>query len=367
MKGSIQIVKLFGIPVRVHWSFGLLILGVIYMGQSGGVSLQGTMWMVLFFLSLFVCVVLHEFGHALSARHYGVKTHDIVLSPIGGIARLDKLPEKPFQEFIIAIAGPLVNLAIAALLAPYVFYVSEIGLDLIGLEDSPFSHPANFLSLLFLLNISLAVFNLLPAFPMDGGRIFRALLSTKFSRTKATQIATYLGQAIAIVFLTVGIFNNDLVIAFIGVFVFFTAASENRMVKINHKLSSYTVGDLMRREFAKLKESDGIAVAVHEMKQGLEKYFLVFDQAERLVGMVSDEQIRKARESLGLENTVGDFMQPISFSINPGDSLKSVFYKMQQKQMPLFPVMENNKVVGVIDIKMMKDFLLSNKKITSQV
>lgn len=367
MNKSIQIAKFFGIPVRVHWSFGLLILWVIYMGQSGGMGWQGTMWMVIFFLSLFACIVLHEFGHALSARYYGVKTHDIVLSPIGGIARLDKLPEKPFQEFVVAIAGPLVNVAIALLLVPYVFYISDIGLNIIGTQESLFSHPVNFLPLLFLLNISLAVFNLLPAFPMDGGRILRALLSIKFGRTKATQLATYLGQAIAIVFLAYGVWNNELVIAFIGIFVFFTAASENRMVKIDHKLNSHTVADLMRRQFATLKESDGIAVAVHELQQGLEQYFLVFNEEEELVGMVSDTQINKARESLGLETTVGDFMQSDIFKTSPSDTLKSVFQLMQEKQIPIFPVMENNEVVGVVDIKLMNDFLFSKKKITFQV
>jgi len=357
MKGSIQIAKLFGIPVYLHWSFGLIIIWIMYSGQSGGLAWTETAWMGLLFMALFGCVVLHEFGHALSARHYGVKTHDIILSPIGGIARLDRLPDKPFHEFVVAIAGPLVNVAIALLLAPYLFLLTDKGINIEGDQLTLFSKPSNFLPLLFLLNLSLAVFNLLPAFPMDGGRIFRSLMSIKFGRTRATQYATYLGQAIAIAFIALGAWRPDLIIAFIGVFVFFTASSENRMVKLDEKLDKTLVRDLMRTKFTRLRENDGVAIAVHELRQGLEKNFLILDEEDQLTGVVHEKQIRQAQAEGRFDISVSDFMLPIPPTLKESDKLKTVFQLMQEKGNILLPVIEEDQIVGVIDVRMMNEFL----------
>jgi len=357
MKGSLQIAKLFGIPVYLHWSFGLIIIWIMYSGQSGGLEWSETAWMGLLFMALFGCVVLHEFGHALSARHYGVKTHDIILSPIGGIARLDRLPDKPFHEFVVAIAGPLVNVAIALLLAPYLFLMTDKGINIEGDQLTLFSKPSNFLPLLFLLNISLAVFNMLPAFPMDGGRIFRSLMSIKFGRTRATQYATYLGQAIAIAFIALGVYRPNMIIAFIGVFVFFTASSENRMVKLDEKLDKTFVRDLMRTKFTRLRENDGVAIAVHELRQGLEKNFLVFDEEDQLIGVVHQKQIREAQAEGRFDISVSDFMLPVPAALKESDKLKAVFQLMQQKGNILLPVIEENQIIGVIDVRMMNEFL----------
>ncbi len=226
MSGSLRIITIADIPVKIHWTFGLLILALLYLAYVSGFNLQVVGWLALFIVSLFVCIVLHEYGHALTARRYGVKTRDIILSPIGGVARLEQLPDKPMQEFFIALAGPLVNVAICFAMVPYFMWYSFDGLWEVveayrhqgGTSFSDFS--VNFLPLLFLLNILLAGFNLLPAFPMDGGRVFRALLSLRFGRRRATRIASLLGQFLAVGFMAWGFFVGSMINIFVGLFVF---------------------------------------------------------------------------------------------------------------------------------------------------
>lgn len=186
----------FGIPVKIHWTFGYIIFYIIYSGYQDNLGLQGMLWFGLFILSLFLCVILHEYGHALTARRYGVHTADIILTPLGGIARLTKMPDKPVQELIVALAGPLVNVIIAGLLFVGLYF---------GFEYNPFiidvdiaynftGNPGGFFGMLMLTNIALVVFNLLPVFPMDGGRVLRSLIAMKASKVRATLIAARTGQ-----------------------------------------------------------------------------------------------------------------------------------------------------------------------------
>ena len=212
MRRSFRIANVFGIPVQVHWSFGLLFLFVIYVGKSRDASWSNIGVMGLFVLALFFCVVLHEFGHALSAKYYGVRTRDITILPIGGVARLDNLPEKPFQEFVVAIAGPAVNVVIYILLALFLHFRYavdfRVGELLSSNSDEIITNPyVGFLATLLQANLMLVVFNMVPAFPMDGGRVLRALLSmTSLGRTKATKTAAILGQVIAVFFFFFGLY-----------------------------------------------------------------------------------------------------------------------------------------------------------------
>lgn len=253
MKGAFQIARLFDIPVRIHWTFLLLLAYVAFSGITEGGAWSDVAWSFLFVGAIFLCVVLHEFGHALSARRYGVETKDIILSPIGGVARLYRMPEQPAQELVVAIAGPMVNVVIAALTGPLAWWLAPeelrqlarmiLGLPVIMEEASPFF--AYFLPALFLLNIVLALFNLLPAFPMDGGRVLRALLSMRLSRLLATRIASLAGQAIALALFVFALSQGNVLTSLVGVFVFIMAMQEYRQVKMQHMLNSLRVEALM--------------------------------------------------------------------------------------------------------------------------
>jgi len=276
MGGSFQLGKLFNIPVKVHWSFALLLIYVIGTSISQGAGIYQMIFGILFTLGIFVCVVAHEYGHALTARKYGIETFDIILSPIGGVARLKSIPEKPLHEFWVTVMGPVVNLIIVFICAVIlllfftkgdVFSIESVkeifvsfgeGLKYVifdetnvsgdetstGGETTTAQYVSSYIFLLAIVNLVMFVFNLIPAFPMDGGRIFRSLLSMVLPRVKATKIASYVGQAMGLLFIAaVGAhhlipnvtipFADNIFLGFIGYFVFSAARKEMYHVERN--------------------------------------------------------------------------------------------------------------------------------------
>ena len=224
MKWSWKLGEFRGIAVYMHATFLILIAFVVVSHWSAGHSLLKTLEGVGFILALFACVVLHEFGHALMAARYGIKTRDITLLPIGGLARLERMPEEPLQELWVALAGPAVNVVIAAALFVWLkFTASFAPLEQLTVTSGPF------LDRLMVVNVVLVIFNMLPAFPMDGGRVLRALLATRMEYTVATQIAASTGQAMALLFGLAGFFLNPFLL-FIALFVWIGAAQEASMV-----------------------------------------------------------------------------------------------------------------------------------------
>jgi Zn-dependent protease len=224
MKWTLKLGEVAGIGIFVHWTFLLLIGWILYTHLSEGDTVRDALEGVAFVLAIFACITLHELGHALMALRFGVRTRDITLLPIGGIARLERIPEKPMQEFLVAIAGPAVNVAIAVVLTVVLIAMGGFS-ELTDLRLD----GANFLTRLLLVNIGLVVFNMIPAFPMDGGRVLRALLSPMMGRLRATDTAATIGQLIAIVFAILGFFGNGMLI-FIALFIFLGARQEAQMV-----------------------------------------------------------------------------------------------------------------------------------------
>ena len=225
MNYSLKLGRYFDIDVFVHWSFILVPAWVIYNGISTGLPLLSILVQVGLSFAIFFCVLLHEYGHALAARRFGVSTRDIVLLPIGGVARLESMPKEPFQELVIAVAGPAVNVVIALLLLPFVllfpaeFTVSaEVSLGKV-------------IQTMFVINIVLVVFNAIPAFPMDGGRVLRASLAFFLPHTQATILAARCGQLMSLMFFALGVFARTPGLFFIAIFVFWLAARELRVAQ----------------------------------------------------------------------------------------------------------------------------------------
>ncbi|MFB3131781.1 MAG: site-2 protease family protein [Rhodothermales bacterium] len=224
-KSTFKLGSFTGIGIYVHWTMSLLLGGVfvfyLYQGASVGGALAGLVVVGV----LFGCVILHELGHALTAKHFGIPTLDITMYPIGGVARLESMPKEPRQELLIAIAGPAVNLAIAAVLFVVVIATGR------PLTPSPFVEAEpNVLGMLMWMNLALVGFNMLPAFPMDGGRVLRAGLATKLSYKNATRIASYVGQGMACLFCFFAVWSFNPVLFFVGIFVFLAARQEAEMV-----------------------------------------------------------------------------------------------------------------------------------------
>ncbi len=351
--GTLKIATFFDIPVKLHWSFGLLSIYVLYIGISNQMGVNGTLFFGTFLIALFICVVLHEFGHALTAKKFDVDTIDIILLPIGGVARLTHLPKRPMHEFLIAIAGPAVNLAIALLLGIYLFIFREDPFLIQGNENTIYQYPANFIPLLLVLNITLIIFNMLPAFPMDGGRVLRALLSVKLGRLKATRIASILGQILAIVFLIYGFWNDQLILGLIGLFIFFSAGAEYKMVKNEFFIHSGKVGDIFRRTFSIINISDSLKSVFEKINGTDEEHYLVQNQNAEICGVLSSEAVQLTLISTDqdinydISNLVSDHFEPIETTTTILDALKL----FKTNNYTILPVFESRKLVGVLDIR----------------
>ena len=230
MRWSLKIAKLAGIDIFIHFTFFILVTWVAFIQWKLNGSIGAAFSGIVFILAIFACVVLHELGHALTAKKYGIKTRDIILLPIGGVARLEKMPNRPIQELWVALAGPGVNVVIAALLAVYLWITNTLTPDnQLTIATVPFVER------IMGVNIFLVLFNLIPAFPMDGGRVLRALLAMRLAYMQATRISAILGQTIAVLFGIIGLFFNPILL-FIAFFVWMGAAQETRMIRAKSAL-----------------------------------------------------------------------------------------------------------------------------------
>ena len=286
MKWSWKIGEFRGIGVYVHATFLILIGFIVLSHWSAGSSLGKTLEGVGFILALFGCVVLHEFGHALMAARYGIKTRDITLLPIGGLARLERMPDKPLQELWVALAGPAVNVVIAAALFVLLQFTNAWApLEQLSVAGGPF------LQRLMVVNVILVVFNMLPAFPMDGGRVLRALLATRLEYTRATHIAANIGQSMALVFGFIGFFYNPFLM-FIAFFVWIGAAQEASMVQMKSSLAGIPVMRAMITDFQTLTPHDPLARATEQILAGSQQDFPVVDDGQ-VVGILTRHDLTR--------------------------------------------------------------------------
>jgi Zn-dependent protease len=350
MKWSIRIGNLFGIPVFIHVTFLLLLAWVGVMSWRDARSLSAALDGVLFICTIFACVVLHELGHALTARKYGIPTRDITLLPIGGVARLDRMPDDPRQELWVAVAGPAVNVVIAAALFVWgqvsasVFSLGEVGIT-----------SGSFLNRVILVNVFLVLFNLLPAFPMDGGRVLRALLATRMEYTRATHLAAVIGQSMAFVFGFVGLFLNPMLI-FIALFVWIGAAQEASMVQMKYSLSGIPVSRAMVTEFHTLQPDNTLADAVELTLKGTQRDFPVVDDA-RVVGVLRQGDMLGTLARQGSGTRVGDVMQTDFQVVQASEMLDTAFRRLSECRCNTAPVSFQGRLVGMVTMDNIGEFL----------
>ncbi|WP_242921733.1 site-2 protease family protein [Pontibacter liquoris] len=352
MKCALKLGRIAGIRIRMHWTFVLLLAWVAFTESQRGSDTTAIALAVGFVLAVFFCVVLHELGHALTAKHFGVKTKAITLLPIGGVASLERMPENPREELLIAVAGPAVNVVIALLL----------WLVLPPLRDIPPGEfflritPANFFYLLTYVNMVLVVFNAIPAFPMDGGRVLRALLAFKLGRVRATQIAANLGQLLAVLFVFIGFFYNPFLIL-IGAFVFFSAFSENMMVQHINFLRGHSVREGMMTIYVTLAPENTVRDALDKLLMGSEHEFIVATEGQ-VVGVLTRSQLIQAIKNEQLHTAVSEVMSPEFTTFNVQDKLADAYSELQKNRAPLYPVLENGRLAGVINSDNINEFIL---------
>lgn len=357
MKGSFKLGKVSGIGIFIHWTFSLLILFIIFMNYKSGQNATKIIWSVVFILCIFITVLLHELGHALAAKNYNIKTKDIILLPIGGLARLERLPEKPSEELIVAFAGPLVNITLAFITGIFIT-IPDTSEQLMA-ELSNGVNANNFFLNFFLVNFWLALFNLIPAFPMDGGRILRALLSFKLKRHIATRISVRIGQLLAVGFIIFGFFASP-VLVFIGIFEIIGAQVETDYTESKFILKGFKVHDVVMKQYPTIDANDTVKTAVELVLDSQNKNFLIIEEGIP-VGTLNRDQIIMALSKKGDDEFIYNVMDRNLVYLDSDSLLEKVFGLIQLNKSRLILVMENNKVVGILDVENLMEFLLINE------
>lgn len=352
MKHSLSLGSVGGIKISIHWTFIFLILWIIYINISDGHGVVTVLWSLLFISSIFGVVVLHELGHALMARRFEVSTRDITLYPIGGVARLDRIPKEPKAELLIALAGPFVNLVIALMLYPLVNWTLLAEPERLAVIDSH-----NFLLVFTVVNIWLALFNLIPAFPMDGGRVLRALLSFRFPRVSATRVAAGLGQLLALGFILIGFYTNPFLI-FIGLFILLGAQSEYGVAKTEELLEGTMLKDLMMRKFQTLTLDSTIQEAVDELLNSQAKFFIVRDQRGQFVGVLNHTSLIKSLRTHDEATVVGEILDKDLLILPSTLSTEEGLQRMRSSGKSVAIVREGDQDIGVVDQDNLVEFVM---------
>jgi Zn-dependent protease/CBS domain-containing protein len=352
MGWSLNIGSIAGTAVRIHITFLLFLIwifGASYATGGSDAAWRGLIFMIL----IFACVLAHEFGHIFTARAFGVMTPDVTLLPIGGVARLERIPEKPAEEFLIAVAGPLVNVAIA--LALILFLGANATNGSAALVDNA---QTPLVDRLALVNLFLAIFNMIPAFPMDGGRVLRALLSAKFGFVRATEIAASIGQGCAFLLGFIGLFYNPILI-FIAIFVYLAASSEAHMVALRSVARGMPVSAAAMTQIATLTPEAHIDDAVQTLLQTSQSEFPVIDYAQKPVGLLGRGDIIRALKELGPDARVSQAMSASLPLVDRRRPLEEAVRLLQEKSAPAVAVVDvDGRFFGLITTETMGELLM---------
>jgi Zn-dependent protease/CBS domain-containing protein len=335
MSWSIRLFDVGGTAVRIHLTFFLLLawIAAIHWTRGGAVAAVDG---VLFIVLLFVCVLLHEFGHVFAARRYGIRTSDVTLLPIGGLASLERMPEKPSQEIFVALAGPAVNLAIALGLVVVLgarFDLSQVA----QLQEATTTLTGRVAA----ANIALCVFNLIPAFPMDGGRVLRALLAIPLGYTRATRVAAMIGQGLAFVFALLGLLGNPLLIL-IAVFIFLAASGEAGYVQAREYTRGYLASHAMITKYQPLSPSSTVDDAAALLLRTTQQEFPIVDAGGMLQGVLTREAMISALQTSGGATPVVDVMDREVPTVPENACLDNVYQSLQRA---------GSRVIGIVDAR----------------
>jgi Zn-dependent protease/predicted transcriptional regulator len=339
MGWSLRLGKWFGIEVNLHLTFLLFIGFLALTGFAATRNAGAVVGNIGFLLALFLCILLHEFGHALAARRYGISTKDITLLPIGGVARLERMPTDPKQELVVALAGPAVNVVIALALLPIVA-VSDMA----------------FFERLVSTNLFLVAFNMIPAFPMDGGRVLRAGLALKMNHARATRAAAAIGQGFAVLFGLAGLFTNPFLIL-IAVFIWFGAAGESQVAQTQSRLAGVPVERAMLTQFAALSPLNSLGYVSSLMLAGSQQDFPVVEEG-RPIGLVSRAELFNALAQHGPLGFVSQALRRDFAAVDAGDPLTTAAEKLQTGQARSLLVLRGGQLAGMLTLENVQEFAL---------
>ncbi|HUU25317.1 MAG TPA: site-2 protease family protein [Methyloceanibacter sp.] len=352
MRWSLNVGSIAGTAIRIHITFLLFLvwLGTIYYRQGGAeAAWQGTIFIVL----IFVCVLLHELGHVFAARRYGVKTSDVTLWPFGGIASMERMPEKPGEELIVAVAGPAVNIAIAAMLILWLGPQFDLE-NLTKIEDPAVSLAVK----LAAANIILVVFNMIPAFPMDGGRVLRAILAMRMGNARATELAATIGQGFAVVFGVLGILYNPMLII-IAAFIFLAASGEATQAQLRAVAQGALVSDAMITAFESLPTSATVNDAAEALIRTTQTEFPIVDGAGHLRGVLTRDVMIKALKERGPNTPVLEVMQSDIPTVSARAKLDTALRSLMQRGRPVVGVTDaDERLIGLLTVENLGEMMM---------
>jgi Zn-dependent protease/CBS domain-containing protein len=351
MGWSWRIGRVAGIGIYVHLTFLILLAWVALSHFMATGSVEQALRGMAFIILLFAIVVLHELGHALTAKRFGIRTRDITLLPIGGVARLERMPDDPMQELLVALAGPAVNIVLAAALGAVLLASG-------GIESyaNVMRVGGSLLDQLFWVNVTLAVFNLLPAFPMDGGRVLRALLAMRMDYVHATQYAARMGQAMALLFGFLGLFANPFLV-FIALFVWLGAAEEAAMVQMRSALDGIPVIRAAITNFQTVRSHDSLARVVDHILAGFQQDFPVVDDGH-VVGVLTRSDLLAALARSRQETAVEEVMQREFETADPLEMLEPALARLRRCNCHTLPVVREGRLVGLLTMDNLSEFLM---------
>ena len=353
MRWSYTIGRIGGTEVKVHVTFLLLLAWIAYSAyvEAGTAAALGD---VVFVVSFFLCVLLHEFGHIFMARRFGVRTPDVILLPIGGVARLERIPEEPRQELLIALAGPAVTLAIIVVL----FLSALVTGQPVALGD-PLAAQVPFIVRLMVVNAMVLIFNLFPAFPLDGGRVLRALLARRLGLVRATRIAGTIGQAFAVVLGIWGVTSQRPLVMLVAFFIFLGAGSEASAVATRMAGRGLQVSQMMVTDFRTIPIHATLTQAVDLLLAGEQREFPVVDNLGRTEGMLTRDNLIRGLSRRGPESTVAEAMTPAAPTVSPTLGFQEALDKLRASGLPALPVIDAaGALVGLLTLDNITDLLL---------
>lgn len=362
MRGAYKILRIRGISIHIHWTFLLLLGWVLLVNANAKNNIEQLLWSLLFLTAVFACVTLHELGHAMVASRFGIDAKEIVLLPVGGIASIDKFPANPRQELAISIAGPIVNCIIASLL--WLFMRPHTPL-MAGPANMSIMHGHDFLYNLRIANLLLAAFNLIPAFPMDGGRILRALLAFKLNYIKATNIAAAIGKSIAILFIVAGIVLINPLLPAIGLFIVFSAGAEEYYLRLKSLVKGIKLNEVLMYDYNSLQASMTVQEAGNIVNSNHSKYFILMDGIKP-IGTINRMEIIKALAEMRYKDPVKQLVKSELESLNGNSEVDSVLEKLARNDERIYPVLDNSNFIGVVSLTHIIEYLLLNKVNTNE-
>jgi Zn-dependent protease/CBS domain-containing protein len=375
MDGSIKLFQVAGIDIRMHLTFPLILIwGALNFGLFLGLGLQGAAFGVLVTLLLFAIVVLHELGHAFAARAYGIPVQRIVLLPIGGVAELGRLPSDPRQELVIAIAGPAVNFALAVVMW-LVTLVSPLDNPLAAgpllaiFTQGALANPGEAVfRYMFVANLFLGIFNLIPAFPLDGGRVLRALLAMPLGYPRATALAVGVGQTVALLLGLWGVLTGNIFLIILAVFVYMAAGQEGKYVQLKSILEGVRVGQAFSRQAVVLGPGEPVQRAVEATLASFQSDFPIC-LGSQLIGLLTGPDVMQALRQGKEADPIAGIMRREFPVAAPRDSLFEVQQRMAEARVTAIPVVEHGAFVGLLtsrDIGELYQLLSINPRILEQ-